>query len=404
MKRSRAADRGRLARAGARLASAMRMAWGASGIGRGVSGGPLYAQISISDACDHRCIMCPYHPPTESRAPDQWFGGTRPGLMAREVFDAVVGDLAAMGTQRIDLVGRGEPLLHPDVVDMVRLARRSGLEVSLTSNGSRLDAAVAEGLVDAGLSSLRVSVDAARPETYAAVHVGERPESLGRLVGRVAHLARYRRGLRRADPKITLSFTVGCENAGELDEMVDLAALAGADAVFFQHVLPMTERARAMALDAGTWDRLVGDALPRVAARARAAAIATNLREFRSTRPIPADGATTPTRCYVGYYFTSVLASGAVVPCCQTREPLGVADASGFARVWRGDRYERFRRAARRLPEPHPALATSACDRCYFRPHNVAVDRILRPLSSREAMPSVSVEQLVRMSRVRRGS
>jgi MoaA/NifB/PqqE/SkfB family radical SAM enzyme len=377
------------------------VALGASGLRPSVAGGPLYAQISISDACDHRCIMCPYHPPTPARAPTEWFADAQPGLMARELFASVVADLAALGTQRIDLVGRGEPLLHPDVVGLVRLARRAGLDVSITSNGSRLDVALAEGLVGADLSALRVSVDAARPQTYATVHVGERPDSLPRLVGRIAHLARLREGAGRRTPTITVSFTIGRENVDELDEMLDLAVEARADAVFFQHVLPMTERARAMALSSERWRDVSENTVPRLKRRARAARLESNLDEFRSTEPIPVDVGTTPTRCYVGYYFTAVLASGAVAPCCQTRASVGNAAGSGFTEVWRGAPYEEFRRAARRLPAPHPALATSECDRCFFRPHNRAVDRFVRPLSRRDDAPSVSVDQVVRMSRVR---
>ena len=400
-------DAGRLL---GRVASAARVAWGASGAPGRVAGGPLYAQISIADACDHRCIMCPYHPPTEPRAPERWFAGAPPGLMARDVYARVVRELAALGTWRVDLVGRGEPLLHPDVVGMVRLARDAGLDVAITSNGSRLDATMAEALVDAGVAALRISVDAGTPATYAAVHAGEAPESLARLVKGIAHAADHRalRG-ERATPKLTVSFTLGRENVGELDAMLDLAVAARADAAFFQHVLPMTERARAMALDEASWQAMLRDVLPGLADRAARLGLETNLAELRATPPTrPVEG-TTPERCYVGYYFTVVLASGAVLPCCQTETPLGNAAATGFTRAWRGEPYETFRRAARRLPERHEALATSACDRCYFRPHNLAVDRVVRPLARRatpsgtpaSSAPVVTADQLVRMSRVR---
>lgn len=363
-------------------------------------GGPLYAQISISDPCDHRCVMCCYHPPSETRPLLEQFGGARPGVMDLETFDALVSDLHGAGTRQIDLVGRGEPLLNPDVVEMVARAKRRGMTVTMISNGSRIGARARE-LVAAGLDRFRLSLDAGTPETYPRIHVSETPESFARITAGLAELVRAR-GDRRA-PHVTVSFTIGALNYRELVDMVDVVHRAGADAAHFQHVLPLTPEGSATVLDEAALHALASELIPAAAARASAHGIETNLRTLAASRPADVEGGGV-VPCYVGSYFTVVLGNGNVMPCCQTERPVGSLRDGGFAEVWNGPTYREFRRAARNLPEPSEALATCECDRCYFRPHNVTVHNALHPLSriAERSEALLSVSHLLRMSRLDR--
>ena len=99
--------------------------------------------------------MCLYHPPSEARAPLEQFGGIQPGVMQLSTFRAVVDDLRRLGTKQVSLAGRGEPLLNPAFVEMVAFAKEAGLEVSITSNGSRLTESRARSLVELGMEHFR---------------------------------------------------------------------------------------------------------------------------------------------------------------------------------------------------------------------------------------------------------
>jgi MoaA/NifB/PqqE/SkfB family radical SAM enzyme len=123
--------------------------------------GPLYADISISDPCNHRCVMCHFHPP-DKETPLSQFGGRQPGMMDMATFEQVTEDLYRLGTREVDLVGRGEPLLNPHAIDMVAHAKKRGFRVKMISNGSRLNAERAGRLADLGLDLYQVSINAAR--------------------------------------------------------------------------------------------------------------------------------------------------------------------------------------------------------------------------------------------------
>lgn len=379
--------------------------------GWGLSGdrplrGPLYAQIGVCDPCNQRCVMCPYHPPERPAAEElDYFGDRLPGLMPVATFQRLVDDLARLGTRRIDLVGRGEPLLHPRCVEMMRYAKRRGMAVSVTSNASRLTADVAAELVSVGVDWFRVSLDAGRAETYPRVHVSESLESYHGIRGRVASLTATRRRAGRRSPHVTLSFTISAVNCGELVEMVQTVADVGADAAHFQHVIDPGGPTR-LPLNDAEYATLRDDAIPAARSRARSLGVETNLGGFAATPPHGRGATQASVPCYVGSYFAVVLGNGAVMPCCQTRRPLGRLEEGGFARVWKSRAYRAFRRAARALPRESPELATCECDRCYFRPHNLSVDRVLHPLRAASEAPQskglIGPRQLLRMSRLDR--
>lgn len=366
--------------------------------------GPIYADISISDPCNHRCVMCHFHPPGKT-TPLSQFGGRQPGMMDLDTFKQVTEDLYRLGTREVDLVGRGEPLLNPCAVEMVAHAKKRGFRVKMISNGSRLTADRAQAFADLGLDLFQVSLNAAHPETYPKIHVSETPEAFVALKARLKELTAARSRNRDAKPCVTLSFAIGAFNYGELVEMVDTIAELDADAGHFQHWLPVTASAEATALSDAQYEELVTKLVPAAADRAAKLGVRTNLRAFADAPPsYRLDREETGpgvVPCYIGSYFTAILSNGSVMPCCQTEKSIGSLAEQGFEAIWRGEAYAEFRRAGRALPAPSPALATCQCDRCYFRPHNIAVHNMLHPLSRiRRPEQRMSVKQLVGMTRL----
>ena len=55
--------------------------------------------------------------------------------------------------------GMGEPLFHRDILEMIRLAAETGVEVELLTNGTLLTEKMIHGLMDAGLTRLWISID-----------------------------------------------------------------------------------------------------------------------------------------------------------------------------------------------------------------------------------------------------
>lgn len=124
-------------------------------------------RLSLTDRCNLRCVYCmPKHP--------RWL--PRGQLLDRdELLRLARMFVAELGITDIRLTG-GEPLLRPDVVEIVAALdglRVSGLErIAMTSNGVALPRH-ARALRDVGLDDLNISLDAFDPQVFRRLTGGE---------------------------------------------------------------------------------------------------------------------------------------------------------------------------------------------------------------------------------------
>src|SRR6202045_1837916 len=91
--------------------------------------------------------------------------------------------LADMGTSIITISG-GEPLLHPDLDEIIRHIRESGMIAGMITNGFFLNKERIERLNEAGLEHLQISIDNAAPDEVSK-------KSLKTLDGRLEMLSEW---------------------------------------------------------------------------------------------------------------------------------------------------------------------------------------------------------------------
>jgi GTP 3',8-cyclase len=190
-------------------------------------------RISLTDRCSLRCRYCL---PAEGVP---WLPGST--LLTTDELVRIARVGVSHGIEDLRLTG-GEPLLRPDVIDVVRrltaLAGPSGPpEISLTTNALRLPA-LAAPLRDAGLARVNITLDTLRRERFQALTRRDRlPHVLAGLAAAEAA------GL--APIKLNAVVVRGIND----DEVADLMRFA----LRRGHQLRFIEQ---MPLDAGrTWDR-----------------------------------------------------------------------------------------------------------------------------------------------------
>ena len=136
---------------------------------RDALGRPIHdLRISVTDRCNFRCTYCM---PREVYGRDYAFL-PRAELLTFEEIERLARVFVALGVRKMRLTG-GEPLLRRDLPTARGDARRRSMDVddiTLTTNGSLLDAPGAGARLDAGLSRISVSLDSLDEQTFAAMN------------------------------------------------------------------------------------------------------------------------------------------------------------------------------------------------------------------------------------------
>ncbi|HEX7405032.1 MAG TPA: GTP 3',8-cyclase MoaA [Candidatus Nanopelagicaceae bacterium] len=140
-------------------------------------------RVSLTDRCSLRCTYCMPHD----------FAAWLPSdhLLTTDELLTVLEVGIAEGIEEVRLTG-GEPLLRPDIVEIVRRISQlsNAPKLSLTTNGLRL-AELASPLADAGLSRVNVSLDTLNWERFKKLTFRDRIEDVfkGLVAVREAGLA-----------------------------------------------------------------------------------------------------------------------------------------------------------------------------------------------------------------------
>ncbi len=161
--------------------------------------------------------------------------------MSMNTFRRLVKSLSDLPSlNRVVFTGFGEPLAHPHILEMIQAVRERNLDVTVGSNGLRLDAKMAQELVDLGVDRLVISVDGVKPETYASV----RGTVLSGVLDNIRALNEVKRQRSSLTPALGIEFVVLKSNVCELAELTGLASRLNATRVLVSNVLPYTEEMR----------------------------------------------------------------------------------------------------------------------------------------------------------------
>lgn len=165
---------------------------------------PLGLQLEPTNHCNLRCICCSRQTMRREL-----------GFMDMGLFRKIVDEAAMLKVCRVFLYLHGEPLLHPQIGEMLRQLKARGLAVTLTTNGMLLDKPMIDTLLRVGLDNgdhLLVSILGHSREVHETIMGGV---DHGRVVDNLRQLLAARRARRLNGPVIETVMYSMAENAHE---------------------------------------------------------------------------------------------------------------------------------------------------------------------------------------------
>jgi radical SAM protein with 4Fe4S-binding SPASM domain len=131
--------------------------------------------------------------------------------------------------RRLLVWGFGEPTMHPELHDMIGLARKVGIpNVLLATNGNMPDNYDFDGLLDSGVTDIIVALDCVSVDSYRIFRKGG---DYNRVLNSIRRLCR-----KEKKPSVEVQFIIMKHNEHEITEMKRLARELGADKVCIKTV------------------------------------------------------------------------------------------------------------------------------------------------------------------------
>ncbi len=176
---------------------------------------PQVAQIEVTNACNLSCRMC-----------QRLDLGVKLDHMDIKTYEKVIRRLGN-SVKSVTLTGWGEPLFHPQIIDMVKIAKKAGKKVQLTSNALLLTEYKRSPLINAGLDSISFSIDDLRAPMM-------EKDTLGHPIrNQLTNIEAFMKEIKLLPtrPSVVIQTTLHSGRENKIFEIIKYAAKIGADMV-----------------------------------------------------------------------------------------------------------------------------------------------------------------------------
>ena len=353
--------------------------------------GPCQLRINpMGTVCNHSCPMCWLSQLDPADLKQQQRTDRELGLTL-EQYVAILDNMPP-GLTEVNVVGGGEPLVHPDCVKIMAEIKRRKLSGYLITNGSLMREPVARAMLEMGWDLTRVSTHAGDPTTYCQIHGVDHFELVR---SNLINFDRIRREIGRAEQcQLHTHFVLQRENIETIPKMFALAEEVHADHMVFEIVFAFAPETLLTAPELARTEALLGECSRASRVSSNAVEIVDLLRREQrecasrplvpsvsavseaaerpdGTAPLPpaspateAPSAEAPSaeasdapqppskpdvyrpanRCSVGFDSSFITALGDVLPCCFSSEKMGNVKEQSYREIWRGKQYNSFRK------------------------------------------------------------
>jgi len=255
----------------------------------------------------------------------------------------------------------GEPLLRPDLFELADYAVRRGLSIALATNGTLIDEAMADRIVEAGFERVAISLDGAEAATHDAFR-----QQAGAFDGAVRGLG-Y---LRERGMSLQVNTTVTRHNVGELEALYERVLALGAQAWHLFMFVPVgcgltvPEDQRLAAEQYETVLRWLAERAAERRLFVRATCAPQYFRILAKTHALgrahqASKFATLTKGCLAGTGICFISHTGEVFPCGYLPVSSGNITRAPFSEIWRGSAvFEALR---------DPERLTGKCGVCEFK-------------------------------------
>jgi radical SAM protein with 4Fe4S-binding SPASM domain len=275
---------------------------------------PLVMSWNVTRECNLKCSHC-YINAAEKKLENE---------LTTEEGKRLIDQISEVSSPLLILSG-GEPLLRPDVYELIRYGSKKGLKMGLGSNGSLIDQKAAKQLKDAGIATVSISLDS---------HIPSQHDDFRGVAGSWEKAVEAIKALRENNVLVQVNTTLTQQNYGQIDDIMYLAESIGVENFHLFFLVPTGRGTKIADISPQKYEEMITKTFAKVARHKLNVRPSCAPQFMRIAKGMGLDMRQWVRGCMAGSYYCRIYPNGDVTPCPYLPIKLGNIREKSFKAIW----------------------------------------------------------------------
>jgi radical SAM protein with 4Fe4S-binding SPASM domain len=300
---------------------------------------PLVMSYNVTRECNMKCSHC-YINATDKKLEDE--------LTTKEA-KALIDQIYQVSSPLLILSG-GEPLLRPDIFELIEYGSKKGLKMGLGSNGYLIDDAVAKKLKTAGIATVSISLDSSLPAQH---------DEFRGVAGAWEKAVNACKALRKNNVLVQVNTTLTHDNYNQIDDIMALAESIGVENFHLFFLVPTGRGVKLTDISPQKYEDMITNTFTKVHKHRLNVRPSCAPQFMRIAKGMGLDMRQWIRGCIAGMHYCRIYPNGDVTPCPYLPIKLGNVREQSFKDIWFGSEVFKALR--------NPDCLKGKCGACEFK-------------------------------------
>jgi radical SAM protein with 4Fe4S-binding SPASM domain len=275
---------------------------------------PLVMSWNVTRECNLKCNHC-YINATKKKLLNELSTQEGKNLM----------DQICKVSKPLLILSGGEPLLRPDIYELIKYGASKGLKMGLGSNGNLIDGMVAAKLKEAGIATVSISLDS---------HIPAQHDEFRGVLGSWEKSVNACKELRKNNVLVQVNTTLTQQNYDQIDDIMSLAEEIGVENFHLFFLVPTGRGTKMEDISPQKYEDMITSTFSKVAKHKLNVRPSCAPQFMRIAKGMGLDMRQWIRGCLAGLYYCRIYPNGDVTPCPYLPIKLGNVREKTFKEIW----------------------------------------------------------------------
>ena len=275
---------------------------------------PLVMSWNVTRECNMKCSHCYIN------ATDKKLDNELTTQEAKKLMDQI-----CQVSKPLLILSGGEPLLRPDIFELIEYGSSKGLKMGLGSNGSLIDDAVAGKLKAAGIATVSISLDS---------HISAQHDEFRGVAGAWEKAVNACKALRKNNVLVQVNTTLTHQNYDQIDDIMSLAEGIGVENFHLFFLVPTGRGTKLTDISPQKYEDMITNTFSKVARHKLNVRPSCAPQFMRIAKGMGLDMRQWIRGCIAGLYYCRIYPNGDITPCPYLPIKLGNVREKSFKEIW----------------------------------------------------------------------